>query len=210
MRNFDVQIDLNDGLIIIKDPQRKYEKKPIIKVLINQAKVSIFLVRMVRLTPHQAVIATFRMKNQDELSNTIQVCLVSNPNSKSSAIVGRSFSLTQSGLCASVLLNTEATTETIQRGKKPGYALPLNLDDRNLENFKSFDITKCPLHANQEYILKRIRELKSFKKLFSMKSETDDGLSSCLKFPERPTKNRLNSGQASFTWDRAFRRQVIG
>ena len=49
-------------------------------------------------------------------------------NSKSSAILGRSFSLTQSGLCVSVLLNTEATTVTIQRGKKLGYALPLNTD----------------------------------------------------------------------------------
>ena len=39
-------------------------------------------------------------------------------NSKSSAILGRSFSLTQSGLCVSVLLNSEATTVTIQRGKK--------------------------------------------------------------------------------------------
>ena len=37
---------------------------------------------------------------------------------KSSAILGRSFSLTQSGLCVSVLLNTEATTVTIQRGKE--------------------------------------------------------------------------------------------
>ena len=44
--------------------------------------------------------------------NDRQVCLVPNPNSKSSAILGRSFSLTQSGLCVSVLLNTEATTVT--------------------------------------------------------------------------------------------------
>ena len=89
------------------------------------------------------------------------MCLVSNPNSKISAILGRSFSLYQSGLCVSVLLNTEATTETIKRGKKLSYALPLNTDNQNLENFKSFDVTKCPLHANQEYILKRISELKS-------------------------------------------------
>ena len=41
-----------------------------------------------------------------------------NPNSKSSAILGRSFSLTQSGLCVSVLLNTEATTVDNTEGKE--------------------------------------------------------------------------------------------
>ena len=112
VRNFDVTTDLNDGLIRIKDPERKYEKK--------------ILDRKVRLKPNQAVVATFRIRNLNELSNDRHVCLVPNPNSKSSAIFGRSFSLTQSGLCVSVLLNTEATTVTIERGKKLGYALPLN------------------------------------------------------------------------------------
>ena len=118
MRNFDVTVDLNDGLIRIKDSERKHEKKPINKILINHAKVPIFLNRKVRLKPHQVVIAIFRMRNLNELSNDRRVCLVPNPNSKSSAISGRSFSLTQSGLCVSVLLKTEAKTVTIQRGKK--------------------------------------------------------------------------------------------
>ena len=103
VRNFDVTIDLKDGLVRIKDPERKYEKKPLNKILINQAKVPIFLDRKVRLKPNRAVVATFRMRNLNELSNDRQVCLVPNPNSKSSAILGRSFSLTQSGLCLSVL-----------------------------------------------------------------------------------------------------------
>ena len=191
VRNFDVTIDLNDGLIRIKDPERKYEKKPFNKILINQAKVPIFLDRKVRLKPSQAVVATFRMRNLNELSNDRQVCLVPNPNSKSSAILGRSFSLTQSGLCVSVLLNTEATTVTIQREKKLGYALPLNTDFQSVENLKKFHVTKCPLHANQECIMKRVNELKSSMKLFSMKSETDDGLSSCSNFPERPIETEL-------------------
>ena len=191
VRNFDVTIDLNDGLIRIKDPERKYEKRPLNNILINQAKVPIFLVRKVRLKPNQAVVATFRMRNLNELSNDRQVCLVPSPNSKSSAILGRSFSLTQSGLCVSVLLNTEATTVTIQRGKKLGYALPLNTDFQSVENLKKFDVTKCPLHANQECIIRRVNELKSSRKLFSMKSETDDGLSSCSNFPERPTEAEL-------------------
>ena len=169
LRNFDVTIDLNDGLIRIKDPERKYEKKPLNKILINQAKVPFFLYRKVRLKPNQAVLATFRMRNLNELSNDRQMCLVLNPNSKSSAILGRNFSLTQSGLCVSVLLITEATTVTIQRGKKLGYALPLNTDFQSVENLKKFDVTKCHLHANQKCILNRVIELKSSRKLFSMK-----------------------------------------
>ena len=43
VRNFDVAIDLNDGLIWIKDPERKYEKKPLNRILINQANVPILL-----------------------------------------------------------------------------------------------------------------------------------------------------------------------
>ena len=135
------------------------------------------------------------MRNLNELSNDRQVCLVPNANSKSSAILGISFSLTQSGLCVSVLLNTEATTVTIQRGKKLFYALPLSTEYRSLDNFKNFELTQCPLHANQECILKRVKELKSFKKLFSMKSETDDGLSSCSNFFERPTETELASNK---------------
>ena len=60
-----------------------------------------------------------------------------------------------------------------------------------MENLKKFDVTKCPLHANQECIMKRVNELKYSRKLFSMKSETDDGLSSCSNFPERPTEAEL-------------------
>ena len=191
VRNFDVTIDLNDGLIRIKDPERMYEKKPLNKILISQAMVPIFLYRKVRLKPNQAVVATFRMRNLNELSNDRQVCLVPNPNSKGSAILGRSSSLTQSGLCMKVFLNTEATTVTIQRGKKLGYALPLNTDFQSVENLKKFDVTKCPLYANQECIRKRINELKSSKKLFSMKSETDDGLSSFSNFSERLTETKL-------------------
>ena len=106
------------------------------------------------------------MRNLNELTNDRQVCLVSNPNSKSSTILGRSFSLTQIGLCVSFLLNTEATTVTIQRGKKLGYALTLNTDFQSAENLKKFDVTICPFHANQECILRRINGMKSSKKLF--------------------------------------------
>ena len=73
-------------------------------------------------------------------------------------------------------------------GKKLSYAWPLNTDYQSFENLKTFKLTVYPLHANQDCILKRINDLTSFKKLFSLKSETNDGLSSCSNFAsERPT-----------------------
>ena len=46
-QNFDVTIELSDGLIRIMYPERKYEKNSINKILINQAKVPIFLNRKI-------------------------------------------------------------------------------------------------------------------------------------------------------------------
>ena len=42
-----------------------------------------------------------------------------------------------------VLLNTEATTVTIQRGKKLGYALRLSTEDQSVENFKKYAVTEA-------------------------------------------------------------------
>ena len=36
----------------------------------------------------------------------------------------------------------------------------------------------------QRFVLRRIKELKHLNKAFSMRSETEDGLSSCSNFPE--------------------------
>ena len=105
VRNFDVMIDLNNGLIRIRNPDRKYVKKPINRIITDENKVPIFLDRKVKLQPGQAVVAIFRMRNLNSLSDSKQVCLVPNPNSQSSVILGRSFSVTRNGLCVSVLLN---------------------------------------------------------------------------------------------------------
>ena len=56
-----------------------------------------------------------------------------------------------------------------------------------LKRISAFKEDKC--------ILKRISELKSSQKLFSMKSETDDGLSNCSVFSERPTETELASNK---------------
>ena len=137
--------------------------------------------------------AIFRMRNLNSLSDSKQVCLVLNPNSQCSLILGRSFSVTRNGLCVSLLLNTQDTTVSIQHGKKHGYALPMRTDYEEIQNLKKHSVKDCPYHANKDKILKRINEVKSIHKLFSMKSETDDGLSSCSNFPERPSLHELES-----------------
>ena len=42
VRNFDVMIALNNGLIRIRNPDRKYVKKPINRILTKKNKVPIF------------------------------------------------------------------------------------------------------------------------------------------------------------------------
>ena len=79
VRNFEVMIDLNNGLIRIRNPDRKYVKKPINRIITRENKVPIFLDRKVKIQPGQAVVAIFRMKNLNSLSDSKQVCLVSNP-----------------------------------------------------------------------------------------------------------------------------------
>ena len=250
VRNFDVMVDLNNGLKRIRNPDRKYVKKPINRIKTDENKI--FLDRKVKLQPGQAVVAVFRMRNLLSLSDSKQVCLVPNPNIQNSVILGRSFSLTRNGLCVNVLLNTLDTTVSIQRGKKLGYSLPMRTDNdkqpgqavvaifrmRNLislsdskqvclvpnpnsqnsvilgrsfsvtrnglcvnvllntldttvsiqrgkklgyalpmrtdyeetQNLKRYSVKDCPYHANKDKILKRINELKSIHKLFSLKS----------------------------------------
>ena len=95
-----------------------------------------------------------------------------------------------------MLLNTLDTTVTIQRGKKFDYALPMKTDYEETQNLKRYDVKDCPNHADKGRILKRIDEFKSFNKLFSMKPETDEGLSSCSNFPERPSSYELESDKS--------------
>ena len=51
----------------------------------------------------------------------------------------------------------------------------------------------CLYYANKDTILSIINEFKSIHQQFSMKSETDDGLSSCSNFPERPSSYESKS-----------------
>ena len=149
-RNFDMMIDLNNGLIRIRNPDRKYVKKPINRIITDKNKVPIFLDRKVRLHPGQAVVAIFRMRKLSSLSDSKQVCLVPNPNNQNSVILGGSFLLTRNGLCVSLLLNTLDTTVSIQRGKKLVYALPMRTDYEETQNLKKQSVKDCPYHTNKD------------------------------------------------------------
>ena len=59
VRNFDVMIDLNNGLIGIRNPDRKFVKKPVNRIVTDENKVPIFLDIKVKLQPTQAVVAIF-------------------------------------------------------------------------------------------------------------------------------------------------------
>ena len=87
VRNFDVMIDLNNGLISIRNPDRKYVKRTINRIITDENKVPIFLDRKVKLQPEQAAIAFFSMRNLNSFSDSKQVCLVPNPNSQSLVIL---------------------------------------------------------------------------------------------------------------------------
>ena len=193
VRTFDVMIDLNNGLIRTRNPDRKYVKKPIKRIITDENKVPIFLDRKVKLQPGQAVVAIFRMRILNSLNDSKQVSLVPNPNSQSSVILGRSFSVTRNVLCVTVLLNILDTPVSIQCGKKLGYALSMRTDYEETQNLKKFSVKEFPYHANKEKVLKKTNELKSIHKLLSMKSDTDDGLWSCSNFLERPSSYELES-----------------
>ena len=125
IRSFDVTIDLNNAMFRIRNPDRKYVIKPVNLIMANENKVAVFLSRRVRLKANEDAIVGLRMKNYNELSDSKQVCIVPNPNSQRAAVLGRSFSITKSGHCVSVLLNTLDIRANIQRERKLGYALPV-------------------------------------------------------------------------------------
>ena len=81
-------------LIWIRNPDRKYLKRPTDRIIADENKVPIFPNRKVKLQLGQAVVAIFSMRNSNSLSDNKQVCLVLKPNSQSSVILGRRFSVT--------------------------------------------------------------------------------------------------------------------
>ena len=192
IRNFDVTTDLNKAMFRIRNPDMKNVIKPVNLIMANENKAPVFLSRRVRLKANEAAIVGLQMKNYNELSDNKQVCIVPNPNSQSAAVLGRSFSITKSGLCVSVLLNILDVPITIQRVRKLGYASPVKTRYEMTENVTENEVLECPNHRDKICILRRLKRIKDSSGLVeSLKSETDDGLSNCSNFPERPTLEEM-------------------
>ena len=138
---------------------------------------------------NEAAVISLRMKKYSELSDIEQVSVVPNPYSQNAAILGRSFSITKSGLRVSVLLNNLDIPITIQI---LGYALPVKTRDEMTENVRKHEFLDCPNHMDKICVLSRLKRINiSTGVISSLKSETDDGLSSCSNFPETPTTEKL-------------------
>ena len=206
IRNFDVTIDLNNAMFRIRNPDRKYVIKQVNLIMANENKAPVFLSGRVRLKANKAAIVGLRMKNYNELSDSKQVCIVPNPNSQGAAVLGRFFSITKSGLCVSVLLNTLDIPIKFQRGRKLGYALPVKTRYEMTENVKDNEVLVRPNHREKICILRRLKKIKDSSGLVkSLKSDTDDGLSSCSNFPERLTLEEMEMDKPVFTGNRALK-----
>ena len=72
-QGFDVMIYLNNGLIRIRNPNKKYVKGPVNRKMFDGNNIPVFLDRKLKLQPVQAVVAIFRMKNLNSLSDIKQV-----------------------------------------------------------------------------------------------------------------------------------------
>ena len=160
IRKFDVTIDLSNAMFRIRNPERKYVIKPVNLIMANESKAPVFLSRRVKLKVNEAAMVSLRLKNYNELSDNKQICIVPNPNSQSAAILGRSFSITKSGLCVSVLLNTLDIPITIQRGRKLGYALTVKTQYEMTENVKENVFLDCPNHRDKICILRTLKKIK--------------------------------------------------
>ena len=125
-----------------------------------------FLDRKVKLQPIQAAITTFRMRNLNSLSDSKQVCLVPNPKSKLGTFRPELFSNTKRYVCQCVV------EQTGHHGYNPASKPTM----RRHKNLRRYNVKECPNHADKDQNLKRIDEFKSINNLFSMKSETNDGL----------------------------------
>ena len=136
-RNFHVTIDLNKAMSRI----RKYVIKQVKWTMANEIKASVFLSREVRLKANEAAIVSLRKKNYNELSDNKQICIVPNPNSQSAAVLGRLFSITRSGLCVSILLNTLDLPITIPEGEE---ILLVKNRYEMTENEKQNEVLDCP------------------------------------------------------------------
>ena len=93
------------------------------------------------------------------------------------------------------MLNTLDIPITIQRERKLGYALTKKTRYEMTENVKKNEVLDCPNHRDTICILRRMKKIKNSSILVKLlKSETDDGLSSCSNFPGKTHTSRIRNG----------------
>ena len=119
--------------------------------------------------------------------------MVLNPNSQSSRILSRGFSVTRNGLCFSVLLNTLDTMVSIQRRTKLGYALLMRTDYEETQNLKKYSVKDCPYNNKKDKILKRTNKIKSIRNFFFNEIRNGRRLVELLEFSGRPSSYKLES-----------------
>ena len=73
VKNFDVMIELNNGLIWIRNPDWKYVKKPVNRITTDENKVPTLLDRKVKLQPGQAVVAIIRTRILNSLDRLDEI-----------------------------------------------------------------------------------------------------------------------------------------
>ena len=184
IRNFDVTIDLNNAMFRLRNLEKKCVIKPVSLITANENEALVFLRRRIRLKANEAAIVSLWMKNNCKL--------VDEKISQSAAVLERSFSITKSGLCVSVLLNTLDIPITLQRERKLAYALPVKTRYEMTENEKENEVLDFPNYGDEICILRRFNKIKDTSGLVkSFKSEINDRLSSCSNFPERPTLEEM-------------------
>ena len=88
--------------------------------------------------------------------------MIKNTKHQSAFILGKLFSITKSGRCVSVSLNILNTPITMQRGKKPGYALPVKTRYDMTEKIKKYEVLDCPNKQGQDSYLEQIEANKNF------------------------------------------------
>ena len=90
-----------------------------------------------------------------------------------------------------------------------GHALPVKTNYEMTENVKIYTDLESPNHKNKTCILSRLKKMKiSPGRINSLKSETDDGLSSCSNFPERATKEELEMNKPILPETEQVRRKL--
>ena len=62
IKNFDITIDLNNAMFLIRNPERKYVIKQVNLIMATENKARAFLSREVRLRANEAAKVSLRMK----------------------------------------------------------------------------------------------------------------------------------------------------